>query len=84
MNDRQKFWEQAISVFEKELRLRGYAESTVKLHVSNLKRLLREFGDLEAVNKQKIWEKYNGRSRHMRRNLYRALDLFKRFLRGEL
>lgn len=84
MNNRQKFWEQAISVFEKERISQGYSESYVKEQVKALRRLLREFKDLGEITDLDIWQRYMYYSKSYRTQMTNALKAFRKWLNGRV
>lgn len=77
------FWEFMISRFEKHMREQGYSEEYVKMLGRNLRKLLRELGDLSEVDENMIQDKYMHYPKGYRKLLRIALRIFKRWLKTE-
>lgn len=70
-----RFWD--------HLKRQGYADTYARQMVMGIRRLLREFGDLEEINEKAIWQRYMNYSKGYRNGLVSAYKLFKKFLAEE-
>lgn len=70
-----KFWEHLVR--------QGYAESYARQIVMGARRLLREFGDINKVDENAIWQRYMYHSKRYRNMLVSSYRLFKKFLEEE-
>jgi len=74
-------WLELINEYEEYMKMSGYSDSTIKHEIRNLRRVLREFGDLDKVTEEDIWRRYAFKSKYSRRNMQQALKNFRRWLR---
>lgn len=81
--NKQEFWNELINRFAEHMKERGYSERYVETQRRNLRRLLREFGDLSDIDEKKIWGKYMCYSKGYRTMLVCALKSFKKWCKGE-
>jgi len=81
--NKTEFWELVINKFGEHMKEQGYSEEYIKAQMKNLRRLLRELGDLSNVDENVIQEKYAHYSKGYRDMLMYALKGLKEWLKTE-
>ena len=81
--NKMEFWEFMIDKFAEYMKEQGYSGEYVKVVRKNLRKLLREFGDLSDIDENAIWQKYMNKSKYTRKNMQQALRNFKKWCKGE-
>jgi len=69
--------------FREWLRRQCYSESYARDMAMKVRRLLREFGDVNLIDERAIWQRYMNYSGGYRHGMMSALRLFKKFLEEE-
>jgi len=78
---RTEEWLELIEEYKEYMKMCGYSDNTIKYEITALRRILREFGDIDKVTEDDIQRKYWFKSKYTRRNTMQALRNFKRWLR---
>jgi len=81
--NKTEFWELVINKFGEHMKEQGYSEEYIKVQMRNLRKLLRELGDLSNVDENMIRQKYMHYSKGYRKLLRIALRSLKRWLKTE-